>query len=277
MPSSALTHIFLSPHPDDAVLSCGGLMHVYAHSGARVVVVTMCTANPPPGPLSLYAQALHERWAGEASSARPNSTRAGRPAPAEMVGTRRAEDLAALADLGAEAVHLDMLDCIYRLNPANGWPLYTSDQSIFGSVHTAELALVRRVATRLTTLLRGFGRHHLYVPLTIGGHVDHQVARRAAEVAGGIHAYYEDYPYVANAGDRWPNPSQTTAHDRPLVPEFVRLSEANLAGKVSAISRYTSQISTFWSDADAMDRAVRQFAAHTGGDAPAERMWRVSA
>ncbi len=267
MPPSALTHIFLSPHLDDAVLSCGGLMQAYAGGGARVVVVTVCTANPPPGPLSLYAQALHERWAGEAG--------AGHPAPAEMVAARRAEDLAALAELGAEAVHLDLPDCIYRLNPATGWPLYASDQAIFGQVHPAELALVRRVSTRLTTLLRGFGRHHLYVPLTIGGHVDHQLARRAAEAAGGIYAYYEDSPYVATAGDRWPNPSQTTAHDRPLLPEFVRLSDANLAGKVAAIAKYTSQLSTFWADTAAMDRAVRQFAAHTGGDAPAERVWRV--
>jgi len=275
MPASALTHIFLSPHLDDVGLSCGGLVHAYAQSGARVVVVTMCTANPPPGPLSLYAQALHERWAAE--SGNPNIARAGRhPAPAEMVAARREEDLAALADLGAEAVHLDVPDCIYRLSPGNSWPLYASDQAIFGSLQPAELALVRRVATRLTTLLHGFGRHHLYVPLTIGNHVDHQVARRAAEAAGSIYAYYEDYPYVATAGDRWPNAAQTTAHDRPLLPEFVRLSEANLAAKVSAIGRYASQISTFWSDAAAMDRAVRQFAAYTGGDAPAERVWRVS-
>jgi LmbE family N-acetylglucosaminyl deacetylase len=267
MPASSLTHIFLSPHLDDAVLSCGGMLHAYAQSGARVVVVTMCTANPPPGPLSLYAQSLHDRWAADAGTAR-------HPPPAEVVGTRRSEDLAALAELGVEAVHLDVLDCIYRLNPANGWPLYTSDQAIFGQLHAAELALVRRVATRLTTLLRGFGRHHLYVPLTVGNHVDHQVARRAAEVAGGIYAFYEDYPYVANLGDRWPNASQTTAHDRPLTPEFVRLSEANLAAKVSAIGCYTSQVGTFWADQAAMDRAVRQFATHTGGDAPAERVWR---
>lgn len=275
MPPSALTHIFLSPHLDDAVLSCGGMIHTYVSSGARVVVVTLCTANPPPGPLSLYAQTLHERWAAEGGSARP-------PAPAEMVGRRRAEDLAALAGLGAEAVHLEVPDCIYRHHPATNWPLYTSDQAIFGSLHAAELALVRRLATRLTTLLRGFGRHHLYVPLTIGGHVDHQMARRAAEAAGGIHAYYEDYPYVANLGDRWPTAALTTAalttaHDRPLTAEFVRLSEPHLAAKVTAIGHYASQISTFWADTEAMDRAVRQFAATTGGDAPAERVWRPGA
>ncbi len=268
MPASALTHIFFSPHLDDAVLSCGGMVHAYVQAGARVVVVTMCTANPPPGPLSLFAQSLHERWAVESG--------AKHPAPAEMSAARRAEDLAALSDLGAEAVHLDVADCIYRLHPASNWPLYASDQAIFGSVAAAELSLVRRVATRLTTLLHGFGRHHLYVPLAVGNHVDHQVARRAAEAAGSIYAYYEDYPYVATAGDRWPNASQTTAHDRPLLPEFVRLSDANLAAKVTAIGRYASQISTFWSDIAGMDRAVRQFASYTGGEAPAERVWRVS-
>ena len=186
----------------------------------------------------------------------------------------RSRGLEALAELGAEAVHLDVPDCIYRLNPATSWPLYAGDQAIFGSLHPAELTLVRRVATRLTTLLRGFGRHHLYVPLTVGNHVDHQLTRRAAEVAGGIHAYYEDYPYVAQAGERWPNPGQTMAHDRPLTPEFVRLNEADLTAKVAAVGRYASQLSPFWADAEAMDRALRRFATQTGGEAPAERLWR---
>ncbi|MCC7360503.1 MAG: PIG-L family deacetylase [Anaerolineales bacterium] len=268
MPSSALTHIFLSPHLDDAVLSCGGMIYSRVRGGARAVVVSLCTANPPPGPLSLFAQSLHERWTADAGR---------RLTPPEMAAARRTEDLEALAELGAEAVHLDVPDCIYRLNPATNWPLYTSDQAIFGSLHAAELTLVRRVATRLATLLRGFGRHHLYVPLSAGHHVDHQLARRAAETAGGIHAYYEDYPYVAQAGERWPNPSQTMAHDRPLTPEFVRLSEADLTAKVAAIGRYASQLSTFWASAEAMDQAVRRFANQTGGEAPAERIWRPSA
>ena len=56
-----LTHVYLSPHLDDAVLSCGGMIHRQAQAGERVVVVTVCAGDPPPGPLSDFARSLHER------------------------------------------------------------------------------------------------------------------------------------------------------------------------------------------------------------------------
>jgi LmbE family N-acetylglucosaminyl deacetylase len=267
MPAASLTHIFLSPHLDDAVLSCGGLLHLHTRAGARVVVVTLCAGNPPAGPLSEFAEALHARWAGPAGAP---------AAPAEMCAARRAEDLAALADLGAEAVHLDIPDCIYRLTPATGRPLYTSEAALFGAVSASELSLIRRVAAKLTTLLHGFGRYRLYVPLAIGQHVDHQLTRRAAEVAGGVFAHYEDYPYVARQGERWPDPSLTMARERPMTAELIRLSEADLTAQVEAIGYYASQISSFWPDLDSMAAAVRQFAEITGGGTPAQRLWRAS-
>jgi LmbE family N-acetylglucosaminyl deacetylase len=272
MPASAVTHIYLSPHLDDVVLSCGGQAHHHAQAGARVVVVTLCTGNPPAGPLSEFAEALHARWVGDGRAP---------AAPAEMTAARRAEDLAALAVLGAEAIHLDVPDCIYRLNPATNWPMYASESALFGALHPSELSLIRRVAAKLTTLLHGFGRHRLYVPLGLGQHVDHQLTRRAAEAVGGISAYYEDYPYVERLGAQWPNPGLTVAHDRPLIPELVRLAESDLAAKIDAVGCYASQLSSFWPDAAALAAALRQFAAHTGGVAhsggtPAERVWRVS-
>lgn len=264
MPPATLTHIILSPHLDDAVYSCGGLIHRQAQAGARIVVVTVCSGTPPAGPVSPYAQAMHERWMQEMARA-----------PAEVVALRRTEDLAALAELGAQAVHLDVPDAIYRLNPAASWPMYTSDTTLFGTLHPSELSLVRRVATKLTTLVRGFGRHHLYVPLGIGSHVDHQLARRAAEVAGGIYAYYEDFPYVVREGDRWPTPASPVLQERALTPEIVRLMEENLAARLSAMARYASQLSSFWPGPEAMAAAVRQYAEKVGGGTPAERVWRV--
>src|SRR5947209_2847973 len=159
MPNSAITQIYLSPHPDDAVFSCGGMIHRQVETGSRVVVVTFCTGDPPSGPLSDFAQSLHERWSPQSATPATDT---------DIVATRRREDLTALDALGAQAVHLDVPDCIYRLNPASGWPLYASQASIFSSLHPSEMALVRRVATKLSTMLHGFGRHHLYVPLGVG-------------------------------------------------------------------------------------------------------------
>src|SRR5262245_42598457 len=56
-------HIYLSPHLDDAVLSCGGSIARHSAAGARVLVVTICTAAPPPeGPFSDFAKETHNLW-----------------------------------------------------------------------------------------------------------------------------------------------------------------------------------------------------------------------
>ena len=268
MPGSAVTHIYLSPHLDDAVYSCGGMIHRQVQSEGRVVVVTLCAGDPPAGPVSDYAISLHQRWQADAGVAL-------RAAPAEVVSARRGEDLAALSMLGAQAVHLDVPDCIYRQNPANGGPMYTSNAAILGPLSPAEFSLIRRVATKLTNLLHGFGRHHLYVPLGIGQHVDHQLTRRAAEVVGAVYAYYEDFPYVMRETDHSPSPAVAGPHGRSLIPELIRLSEADLSARVKAMALYKSQLSSFWTSPAALDEAVRAFTAQVGGQAPAERIWRV--
>jgi len=102
--------IFVSPHLDDAVLSCGGGIARLAHSGELVTVVTLCTADQPVGaPLSPLARRNHRSWA----------------AGDQPFAARREEDLCALLSLGAVAEHVGLLDAIYRRSPA-GRPLYAN-------------------------------------------------------------------------------------------------------------------------------------------------------
>ena len=248
------THIYLSPHLDDAVLSCGGVIHHQTQAGERVVVVTVCAGDPPPGPLSGYALEHHQRW----------------ETPGDAVAARRAEDLTALKILGAEAIHLAIPDCLYRTDPASGQHLYPTREALFGDVHPAEAALAQDIARDIAGVLRGAQPHRLYVPLGLGNHVDHQLARRAAELAGDVFAYFEDYPYAAQEAG-----SAAMALGRALTPEVVPLMEADLAAKVAAIAAHTSQISTFWGGLAEMEAAVRQFAERTGGGRLAERLWRA--
>jgi LmbE family N-acetylglucosaminyl deacetylase len=248
-------HVYLSPHLDDAALSCGGMIHRQTRAGERVIVATICAGDPPPGPLSEFAQSLHQRW----------------QTPAEAVAARRAEDLAALAVLGAEAVHFPIPDCIYRIDSAVGQHLYASEDSLFGELHPLEAALIQQTAAEISRLLSGLGPSRLYAPLGIGRHVDHQLTRRAAEAAGSVSAYFEDYPYAARAPVSAPGASR-----RALAPEVIPLAEADLAAKVRAIAAYASQIGSFWSDPVAMEAAVREFARRTGGGPAAERLWRAA-
>ena len=233
---------------------------------SRVVVVTVCAGDPPPGPLAEFAQELHARWTESGPA---------RPLPAQVTAARRAEDLAALDRLGAEAVHFSVPDAIYRTDPGTGRHLYAAERAILGQLHPAETVLVRRTAQRLSDLLRGMPRHRLYAPLTVGHHVDHLLTRQVAEAAGGIHAYYEDYPYTAREERaRWLGSTITrTPLGREMVSEAVLLGEEQLRAKVHAIAAYISQISSFWADETAMETAVREFAGRSSGG---ETLWRAA-
>lgn len=241
--------IYLSPHLDDAALSCGGQIAQHTRSGQTVLIVSVMAGDPPNPSISEYARGLHERW--ELAS--------------EATAARRAEDLAACALLGADALHWDVPDCIYRTD-ASGAPFYLSDPDIFGEVAPAEQALAATLAAQMADLP---DHARLVVPLTVGHHVDHLLVRQAAEQAFEPYTlfYYEDCPYayqypemlaalVDGSGD-W------HATVIPLSPEELGL-------KIDAVMAYRSQLSTFFTDRADLEAQIGGFAAATGG----ERLWR---
>lgn len=242
--------IYLSPHLDDAALSCGGQIYQQTSAGQRVLIVSLTAGDPPPAALSSYAQSLHDRW--ELIS--------------DAVAARRAEDRAACHILGADWLHWELPDCIYRFHPTTGVPFYVSDADIFGEVHPVEWALV----TQLGAALRALPRHgQLVAPLTVGHHVDHLLTRQAAEQAVNPNqlCYYEDYPYAQQAGKL-----TRVIGDPPLgwQPEVIPLSAVALTVKIAAIAAFRSQFSTFFTDEDDLAAQVRGYASQVGG----ERVWR---
>lgn len=249
-------HIYLSPHLDDAVLSCGGRLGKQTALGQRALVVTVCAGDTPAGPLSDFAQELHDRW----------------ELPRSAVDARRVEDRAAVGLLGADALHLPLPDCIYRRGEPGGEALYESVEAIFGPLHPLEWSLSLEVAAWLAEYGPLRPDTLVYVPLGIGSHVDHQLTWRLADDWAGTHPnlrYYEDYPY---------------SHDQALVPQWVegrgwqadlaRLAQGDLDRKREAILHYRSQISSFWEDEAALAAALREHAANVaGGEGLAERVW----
>ena len=241
--------VYLSPHLDDAVLSCGGTVWQQVRAGERVLVVTVFASAPDPGaPLSPFAQELHVRWGH----------------PAGAVARRQEEDRAAVATLGAKAVHWPYMDCIYRQTPAGRFP-YASREALFGEVHPTERGLIVGVAARLAALLQGWAGTAIYAPLGVGHHVDHQIVRQAAEGSGHALTYYEDFPYAED-------PQAVLAQRRGRA-RLVMLSPEAVEAKIAAIACYRSQISTFWANVGEMAASVRAFAERIGGGVPAERYW----
>jgi LmbE family N-acetylglucosaminyl deacetylase len=239
--------IYLSPHLDDATLSCGGQIYEQSCRGEAVLIVTTM-AGDAGGDISSYAQSLQERW----------------ELPQDAAAGRRAEDMAAAAILGADVLHWDIPDCIYRTDPATGGDLYLSDDDIFGDVAPAEAYLIDLLVELLSTLPPA---DRIIAPLTVGHHVDHLLVRAAAErVRCDQLLYYEDYPY---AQERDKLAKALAAESRDLKPLVTPLGEAAIRAKIEAILAYRSQMSTFWTDKADLERQVAGYLNTVGG----ERVW----
>lgn len=137
MQTLSYRHVYLAPHLDDAVLSCGGLIHRQVQAGEPVLAITVFAATPNHRMLSDFATSLHNTWGlGQ-----------------DPVAGRRIEDQLALAFLGAEYRHLEHMDCIYRRAQDEGGWLYPKRDDILGDVHPAERDYGRVLARELRPAL----------------------------------------------------------------------------------------------------------------------------
>ena len=238
-----MTKIYLSPHLDDAVFSCGGIIFEETSKGEKVEVWTYATADPLMNELTPFARLLHERWGN----------------PAHPVRVRRKEDEKALASLNCAWQHLGFLDCIYRRDELTNEPLIRLDDDLFSPLEGREKTLIDRMTLATHSLLAHQlpGEMEIYSPLAVGGHIDHQITRAVAEQLGMPLFYYADFPYAAK--------TPTTVDN--YLPQGVleiqeEISSHGLAAWQKAIACYKSQISSFWHSSDDMKQVVENYAGY---------------
>ena len=253
-------HLFLSPHLDDAVLSCGGTIAQLTAQGEAVTVLTTMAGDPPdPLPDTPIVADLHERWqAGYAP-----------------VTVRRREDEQALGQLGAKAVHWLLGDCVYRTAPRDGQavPLYPDEDSLWGVIQADDpvLEALRSRPTPAATTV--------YAPLGSRHHVDHRIVRdwgmwlKAQNPALEL-VFYEEYPYEVDAIMEL---EQALAYFSPqkLLLDSRPIGDAAVTAKIRAIACYESQISTFWAGLDEMEARTRGSMMAAGDGVPVERFWQL--
>jgi LmbE family N-acetylglucosaminyl deacetylase len=251
-------NLFLSPHCDDAVLSCGALMAHKRMAGERVLIVSLCTASPPQSPLSSFA--LREQGAWGVSTD-------------DIYACRRAEDQAAAALLAVELIQVGELDAIYRQD-SQGNCFYTSVLDLFGVIHPDDSSLAVQVQNRLASVLAAFIPATIYAPLAVGNHVDHQRTRQLAECwqrQGQRVLFYEDYPYVEDEGALWQVLNQPTDGVWKRHPQVVSAIAAE--AKVKAIACYPSQIAALFKNERLMEKRVLYQMARTGKLQLTEVVW----
>lgn len=239
----AMNFIYLSPHLDDAALSCGGLIWDQVQAEQNVEVWNIFAGFPPPGELSLYAQVHHKIWGVTVE---------------EVVPSRQLEDASAMAILGVQARNFDFPDAIYRKHPKTGEPMYTSHEDLFGTLNHGDDVIIRRLVTLMADILRE--ESILVSPLTVGNHVDHQLVRVVAELLPNQVWYYPEFPYTREYSAAIPE----------LIPNgyqalITAVTDLGLNAWQESVAAYTSQISTFWSSTAEMRDGIANHADQFGG------------
>lgn len=217
------TYIFISPHLDDAVISCGGYINHLTSQGIKVVIATICTADYKGHlPISELAQYGLRVWGlGE----RPFAIRC-------------EEDKLAAKILGVEVVHFGFQDCAFRQDGNDQFlypkrvrnvPVHPFDREIF------EPAL----QNRLSEYLQQYSTRNLWIvcPLAIGEQVDHILVRHTVEFVSDpqTRIYYEDFPYTI-----WTKTNKN--HLQSLTPYTIPISPEDMQARLDASACYISQI-----------------------------------
>jgi LmbE family N-acetylglucosaminyl deacetylase len=207
-------------------------------------------------------------------------------AAGDLTARRRMEDERFAYFAEASVVFLDLPDAVFRG--------YVGDDQLLSAPRpddTAPYDFVRREIARLEP-------QKVYLPLGVGGHVDHQLCREVGvgllnesrrwvmpgpEYAGQV-VFYEDFPYswwndFDRIEDLGADVVATLPSEVSIFPTYADIGD-QIERKITGISLYASQIERLFDGTREMGDAVRAYGKAMGVmggvDGPAERYWVTS-
>jgi len=204
----------------------------------------------------------------------------------DLMARRRLEDERFAYFAEASVVFLDLPDAVFRG--------YEGDAQLLGAPRADDappFEFLRREIARLEP-------QKVYLPLGVGGHVDHQLCRDAGvgllnesrrwvmpgpEYAGKV-VFYEDFPYswwndFNRLEDLGGDVLATLPSEVSIFPTYAEIGD-QIERKITGISLYQSQIERLFDGPREMGDAVRAYGKAVGVmggvDGPAERYWVTS-
>ena len=263
--------LYLSPHFDDAALSCGGSIHQQGRTGHSVLVTTLFGGPPPQDmPLSPLALKLHENTCGKES---------------RVTEIRQQEDSKAMTALKATGHCFHFPCCTYRGRAKQEEWFYSELKAMYGEIHPEDKKILNRLCQDVEELVHKIEPRIIYAPLGIGNHIDHQLTHAVAvqlASSGKTVAYYEDYPYadkVHNFSFLEHKPyslqdAEQRMKEQGWTAQATSLTDADLNARIESIWAYRSQLGGL--SKQEITEHIHRFTYRLTPNQPIERIWFAS-
>jgi len=220
--------LVFSPHMDDAVLSCGGLISVLSRK-MQCVTVTLCTSDPVLAPNE------------------------GPPHGMALPSERRHEEATAMKALGCELIQLDFLDAIYRKDRRGQQYLYPTLDSLWSMPVEGDEHYRKVLSQLMKPVLENIESKQTLIlaPAGVGHHVDHILCTQTLlSMVSDLNSImlYEDFPYVVDQGAHLGvSDSISAALGRLNLKGVDRVDfHSSVDAKVTLIQNYPSQLGTIF-------------------------------
>lgn len=234
--------LFLSPHLDDAVLSCGALIEAQAQRREIIVATVFTEATPAPHTRAARSF-MHQCTVGDAG---------------QLFEARRAEDREVLEAMGVQFLHLGGVDALFRrrnkpvMLGSSAWdrllpelthryPTYRFDIAL-GRIARGDRGLIRQLQSDVAGLMAQTKAELLFCPVGVGKHVDHLITRDVGKGHLENLVMYSDFPY-----------NLVTEHDDSHVRGMGLepwIWDAGLEAKPARIRGYATQADALFPDGE---------------------------
>jgi LmbE family N-acetylglucosaminyl deacetylase len=219
--------IILSPHMDDAAISCGGLLTRLKDYGSTLVI-NIFAGNPEP-----------RDWL---KGDKRGKIRRSFTSPQR----RRMEDKRALTSINCDYVHLGFCDSIYRRDRVTRALLYRQFKNIWQPPSKEDISAIQEVYAVVEKLCTNLGAVLVISPLGIGYHVDHLICANVGLklMKSGLRVVFvEDFPYsVASVYPGLVDNAQSAMMRLGCEPGDRFYLRYDLQDKVDLITYYQTQI-----------------------------------
>jgi LmbE family N-acetylglucosaminyl deacetylase len=232
MPSPKV--LVLSPHPDDAAYSIGGLIQQSTFTFQIHLLTVFGRSN------YLRKSKFERDWH-------------------LVTRVRKREDFAFAARIGAELTYLNSPEVSLRVGSS-------LDQIFIHNGNTA-ISVPRELKSKVRKVVDLVKPIAFFCPLGFGGHRDHLITRKLAATEAASRNiplfYYEDLPYVGASTER-----EVLKFVNSVAQDLrARLAPINIESKLNNLTLYRSQIGS-----EEM-ATVARYANRVGGLQAAERVW----